>query len=170
MVGEPLLRKAQIVDVVEKQGATPLKLCKVEYSYFGGNSAAVRRRSADRCDPIFTETQTIVYIAPKEEEDAGTGSSTARVPSALSSHPAPAIEESPADVWAAVAPDGALRALKTNATMLFRYSALTFNGHRIHYDLPYTMEIEGYPGLVVHGPLVCTVLTHVSWSWRARGR
>ena len=63
MVGEPLLRKAQIVDVVEKQGATPLKLCKVEYSYFGGNSAAVRRRSADRCDPIFTETQTIVYIA-----------------------------------------------------------------------------------------------------------
>ncbi len=37
--------------------------------------------------------------------------------------------------------------------MLFRFSAVTFNGHRIHYDLPYTTEIEKYPGLVVHGPL-----------------
>jgi len=36
---------------------------------------------------------------------------------------------------------------------LFRYSALTFNAHRIHYDLPYAMGKEGYPGLVVHGPL-----------------
>ena len=36
--------------------------------------------------------------------------------------------------------------------MLFRYSAITFNPHRIHYDKPYCMEVEGYPGLVVHGP------------------
>ena len=36
--------------------------------------------------------------------------------------------------------------------MLFRYSAITFNPHRIHYDRTYCMEIEGYPGLVVHGP------------------
>jgi 3-methylfumaryl-CoA hydratase len=36
---------------------------------------------------------------------------------------------------------------------LFRYSALTFNGHRIHYDRPYATEAENYPGLVVHGPL-----------------
>ena len=42
--------------------------------------------------------------------------------------------------------------------MLFRYSALTFNGHRIHYDRPYAMETEGYPGLVVHGPLIATLL------------
>jgi 3-methylfumaryl-CoA hydratase len=41
---------------------------------------------------------------------------------------------------------------------LFRYSALTFNGHRIHYDRPYATEIEGYPGLVVHGPLIATML------------
>lgn len=38
-------------------------------------------------------------------------------------------------------------------TLLFRYSALTFNGHRIHYDHPYATEVEGYDGLVVHGPL-----------------
>lgn len=44
-------------------------------------------------------------------------------------------------------------------TLLFRYSALTFNTHRIHYDYPYTTEVEGYPGLVVHGPLTLTLLT-----------
>ncbi|WP_431854444.1 FAS1-like dehydratase domain-containing protein [Azospirillum sp.] len=43
-------------------------------------------------------------------------------------------------------------------TLLFRYSALTFNGHRIHYDRRYAMEEEGYPGLVVHGPLMATLL------------
>jgi len=36
--------------------------------------------------------------------------------------------------------------------MLFRYSAITFNPHRIHYDKPYCVDVEGYPGLVVHGP------------------
>jgi 3-methylfumaryl-CoA hydratase len=42
--------------------------------------------------------------------------------------------------------------------LLFRYSALTFNGHRIHYDRTYVTETEGYPGLVVHGPLIATLL------------
>lgn len=41
---------------------------------------------------------------------------------------------------------------------LFRYSALTFNGHRIHYDRDYCREVEGYPDLVVHGPLIGTLL------------
>jgi 3-methylfumaryl-CoA hydratase len=41
---------------------------------------------------------------------------------------------------------------------LFRYSALTFNSHRIHYDADYARDVEGYPGLVVHGPLVATLL------------
>ncbi|HRF07941.1 MAG TPA: MaoC family dehydratase N-terminal domain-containing protein [Xanthobacteraceae bacterium] len=43
--------------------------------------------------------------------------------------------------------------------MLFRYSAVTYNGHRIHYDFPYATQIEGYPGLVVHGPLLATLMT-----------
>jgi 3-methylfumaryl-CoA hydratase len=42
--------------------------------------------------------------------------------------------------------------------LLFRYSALTFNSHRIHYDRKYVTEVEGYPGLIVHGPLVATLL------------
>lgn len=50
------------------------------------------------------------------------------------------------------------REVFTDAVMLFRYSALTFNPHRIHYDLRYCMEAEGYPGLVVHGPLIATLL------------
>jgi 3-methylfumaryl-CoA hydratase len=45
-----------------------------------------------------------------------------------------------------------------DAVLLFRYSALTFNGHRIHYDRSYVTEEEGYPGLVVHGPLIATLL------------
>jgi 3-methylfumaryl-CoA hydratase len=43
-------------------------------------------------------------------------------------------------------------------TLLFRFSALTFNAHRIHYDRPYATEVEGYPGLVVHGPLTAVLL------------
>lgn len=50
------------------------------------------------------------------------------------------------------------RQIKPDPVMLFRYSALTFNGHRIHYDRSYCREIEGYPGLVFHGPLTATLL------------
>ena len=58
------------------------------------------------------------------------------------------------------APEGAVwsRNIIPDPVLLFRYSALTFNGHRIHYDLPYVREEEGYPGLVVHGPLIATLL------------
>ncbi len=47
---------------------------------------------------------------------------------------------------------------------LFRYSALTFNAHRIHYDLPYATQVEGYLGLVVHGPLTATLLMQLAQS------
>jgi 3-methylfumaryl-CoA hydratase len=64
---------------------------------------------------------------------------------------APRREPAPADVaWRqTVTPDPVL---------LFRFSALTFNSHRIHYDRPWATEVEGYPGLVVHGPLTTTLL------------
>jgi itaconyl-CoA hydratase/mesaconyl-C4 CoA hydratase len=48
-------------------------------------------------------------------------------------------------------------AVVPSPTLLFRYSAVTFNGHRIHYDWPYVTETEGYSGLVVHGPLIATL-------------
>jgi 3-methylfumaryl-CoA hydratase len=44
--------------------------------------------------------------------------------------------------------------LAADPVLLFRFSALTYNGHRIHYDLPYATEEEGYPGLVIHGPML----------------
>lgn len=50
------------------------------------------------------------------------------------------------------------REVHPDSVMLFRYSALIFNGHRIHYDYPYVTEVEGYPGLIVHGPLIATLL------------
>jgi 3-methylfumaryl-CoA hydratase len=50
------------------------------------------------------------------------------------------------------------RIITPDPVLLMRYSALTFNGHRIHYDRPYVMQEEGYPGLVVHGPLIATLL------------
>jgi 3-methylfumaryl-CoA hydratase len=50
------------------------------------------------------------------------------------------------------------RSLEPDTTLLFRYSALTFNGHRIHYDRAYARDEEGYPDLVVHGPLTATLL------------
>ena len=50
------------------------------------------------------------------------------------------------------------REIVPDDVLLFRYSALTFNGHRIHYDRKYVTEVEAYPGLVVHGPLIATLL------------
>jgi 3-methylfumaryl-CoA hydratase len=50
------------------------------------------------------------------------------------------------------------RDIVPDPVLLFRYSALTFNGHRIHYDRSYVTEVEGYPGLIVHGPLIATLL------------
>jgi 3-methylfumaryl-CoA hydratase len=55
-----------------------------------------------------------------------------------------------------------------DATMLFRYSALTFNGHRIHYDADYCRNVEGYPDLVIHGPLSATMLA--GFAEEASGR
>ena len=77
------------------------------------------------------------------------------------------------------APEGTWsRAVTPDPVMLFRYSALTFNGHRIHYDRPYVTEVERYPGLIVHGPLIATLLLEVvrlnqqrpvaAFSFRAR--
>ena len=83
---------------------------------------------------VLSEEHDIVYRADPQPGDP--------VPS-----PQPAAKDA---TWTtAVVPDDVL---------LFRYSALTFNGHRIHYDRRYVTEVEGYPGLIVHGPLIATLL------------
>ena len=60
------------------------------------------------------------------------------------------------------------RTIQGEPVLLFRYSALTFNGHRIHYDRDYCIREEGYPGLIVHGPLQATLL--VELAAEAKGR
>lgn len=84
----------------------------------------------------LTEEQDIVYRSAAQPGD-----------------PAPAPQKPPLDGQAAWS-----RTIAPDPVLLFRYSALTFNGHRIHYDRKYVTEVEGYPGLVVHGPLIATLL------------
>lgn len=62
------------------------------------------------------------------------------------------------------------REIVPDPVLLFRYSALTFNGHRIHYDRSYVTEVEGYPGLVVHGPLIATLLVDLARRERPDAR
>ena len=52
--------------------------------------------------------------------------------------------------------------VEATPTLLFRYSAMTFNGHRIHYDQPYVTGVEGYPGLIVHGPLQASFMFNLA--------
>jgi 3-methylfumaryl-CoA hydratase len=94
----------------------------------------IRHELGDRSAPAVVEEQNLVY------REAAGGGEPAR----------PARQARPdAEFSREVLPDEVL---------LFRYSALTFNGHRIHYDRRYVTEVEGYPGLVVHGPLLATLL------------
>ncbi len=81
----------------------------------------------------ISEEQDIVYREPSPPKLVGT-------------------EAAPQATWSEV--------IEPSSVMLFRYSAVTFNGHRIHYDFPYATEQEGYPGLVVHGPMIATYVLH----------
>jgi 3-methylfumaryl-CoA hydratase len=87
-------------------------------------------------------------VAVVEEQDVVYRSQPAGAAPARAHELPPARSPSPADpgTWR-------LR-LDPDEAMLFRFSALTYNAHRIHYDRPYVTEVEGYPGLVVHGPLL----------------
>lgn len=76
----------------------------------------------------------------------------------------------PAPPAAAPGPDALARTLRPDSVLLFRYSALTGNGHRIHYDLDYVTREEGYPGLVVHGPLQATLLAALACEARPGAR
>lgn len=96
----------------------------------------VRHEISDEAGLALSEEQDIVY------RDMPAEGSTPR--------PAPAPEKPRM-------PD-ATRSVTPDPVLLFRYSALTFNAHRIHYDRDYCREVEGYPGLVVHGPLIATLL------------
>jgi 3-methylfumaryl-CoA hydratase len=94
----------------------------------------VRHELMAGADPVGVEEQDIVY----RSEPGGTASRTVSRPG--TGGPEPTGE------WRGE--------LATDPVLLFRFSALTYNGHRIHYDQPYATQAEGYPDLVVHGPLL----------------
>jgi 3-methylfumaryl-CoA hydratase len=85
------------------------------------------------------ERQDIVYREPPRDGAEGSASAKEVVP---------AFEHS--------------RRVEPDPVLLFRYSALTFNGHRIHYDRDYAIQQEGYRDLVVHGPLIATLLAELA--------
>ncbi len=92
----------------------------------------VRRNGADKV--ALTEHHNIVYRSAASPDDVTP----------------PPVAAPATSAWE--------RRIVPDDVLLFRYSALTFNGHRIHYDRQYVTEVEGYPGLIVHGPLIATLL------------
>jgi 3-methylfumaryl-CoA hydratase len=120
-------------------------------------------------EPIERES-TITAIREKEGRTGRLIFVTVR--HLIGSGGAPAIAEEQELVYRAAAQPGERRAggppppddcpwrdtVPTDPVFLFRFSALTFNGHRIHYDHPYATTVEGYPGLLVHGPLTALLL------------
>jgi 3-methylfumaryl-CoA hydratase len=75
--------------------------------------------------------------------------------------PGPSVSRPQVLDWLAPPPGAWSRVVTPDPTLLFRFSALTFNAHRIHYDRPYATDEEGYPGLVVHGPLTAVLLSEL---------
>jgi 3-methylfumaryl-CoA hydratase len=131
-IGAVIAQTARVVSVSEKEGGSG-RLAFVDVS---------RETTANGTTAVI-ETQTLVY------RDAAASDA------ALSPPP-------PGE--AAFDPSGwnAHRVLTPDPRLLFRYSALTFNTHRIHYDAPYASEVERYRGLVVHGPLTASLLLQLA--------
>lgn len=126
--GEAAERRSRVTAMSEKQGGSG-KLVFVE----------VEHETLGEAGPAVRERQSLVYRAVPEP-----GSPPAPPPLGDD-----AFDPEP---WSAH------RTLAPSETLLFRYSALTFNSHRIHYDAPYAARVENYRGLVVHGPLTATLL------------
>ncbi|WP_026918144.1 FAS1-like dehydratase domain-containing protein [Gordonia shandongensis] len=126
-VGDTVRRESVVESVTEKRGRSGrLVIVVVATTLYGGDGA-----------PAVRETQNLVY---REAAPPGAAAD---------------VDPAPAPVGAPLRADGPDRwALRTDPALLMRFSAATANTHRIHYDWPYATRVEGYPGLVVHGPLM----------------
>ena len=145
IIGWTVRRDAVICKIDTKSGRSgALKLVTVAYRYYQKKTTSTaylpkddQERAVDS-DLCIEEEQDIVYREPGP--------------------PLPP----PQPVKMPVVPDGAWsRTIVPDTRLLFRFSALTFNAHRIHYDRPYATGEEGYPGLVVHGPLTAMLLLNL---------
>lgn len=131
-IGAKAERRSLIENIESKEGKSG-KLCFV--------TVAHEIVSDGTC--CIREKQSIVYREAAKPSEAGNASKQA----------APSTPSMDADFSREIEPDPLL---------LFRYSALTFNAHRIHYDRGYVTDDEGYPGLLVHGPLLATLLVQLA--------
>jgi len=127
-LGEGIARRSRVVSIAPKQGGSG-QLVFVE----------VEHETLCGAELAVREVQSLVY-----REASPRGAPPVPPPSGPDG-----FDPSPWD---------AVRTLTPAEPLLFRFSALTFNSHRIHYDLPYATCEEGYRGLVVHGPLTATLL------------
>ncbi|MEK9721667.1 MAG: MaoC family dehydratase N-terminal domain-containing protein, partial [Quisquiliibacterium sp.] len=128
-IGERVSRVTRIETVEEKTGRTgTLVFVKVRHE--------ISVQGALTPGPALVEFHDIVYRDLPRPDDAAP--------------PPKAAPAAPGNGWE--------RKIVPDDVLLFRYSALTFNGHRIHYDRRYVTGVEGYPGLIVHGPLIATLL------------
>ena len=133
IIGERHKKVAVIEDIALKEGRSGvLVFCKVRQNFFGQDG-----------DLALSELQNIVY----REDPPKAGSVTVER----------AIETSSKTVDCAFK-----KTITPDPVMLFRYSSSTLNTHRIHYDRKYALEVEGYPGLVVHGPLAASFLAELA--------
>jgi 3-methylfumaryl-CoA hydratase len=143
-VGAPIRRHSTVASITPRSGRSGhLVFVEIVHEVFVEGALAVR------------EQQDIVYrelpkeVVPTERSDRGIGSPGERSLAPLGMTGDAPLGTTPA-AWR--------REIRPDPVLLFRYSAVTFNAHRIHYDREYCREMEGYPGLVVHGPLTATLL------------
>lgn len=140
-IGSTVRRKSVVTDVAEKHGRSG-RLVVVD----------VATRLYDEDGRLAVdESQTLIYRAAALARTIREGS--VRPADAAALRPGgPPLERRRPWEWT----------LSTDPTLLMRFSAATANAHRIHYDWPYATEVEGYPGLVVHGPLLALALAEVA--------
>ena len=136
-VGDEATRTSRISDVTLKSGSTgPLCFVSVEHTVRTPRGTAIRERQ----DIVYREVGSASAAAPAK-------------PAAAPAKPAPpAAQHRETHV--------------SDPVLLFRYSALTFNGHRIHYDRDYVTKVEGYPGLIFHGPLQAALIVEMAAKLR----
>lgn len=129
-IGSALVRRSSIDSIERKDGRSGALIF-----------VTVMHRYSEQGRDVIHERQDLVF---REAAKPSTASTASTVPATLT-----VPQPSPAHASQIITP---------NEVTLFRYSALTFNSHRIHYDRDYAMKVEGYAGLVVHGPLLATQL------------
>lgn len=150
-VGEPLARRGMVTDVRSRTGRSgELVIVTVDYEVTGAGG-----RLRERQELVYREAPSRPRAVPAAPAAAAAqGASMTPLPGAA-----------PVNRAESTGPDDASWEwgidLQVGPLLLFRFSALTYNAHRIHYDRKWATEVEGYPGLVVHGPLQALGLTEL---------